>query len=63
MIDEVESLSGLNKEELLKIYEECKPTSALMKMKWRDYGPEGIQLLKDLAKLREDERSKEIPTK
>ncbi len=52
-----------SKEELLKIWEECISTSKLMSMEFEKYGPKGIELLKKLYNLKEDDRSKEIPTK
>lgn len=51
-----------SKEELEKIFNEYKPSPKLMSLEFEKYGPKGLKLLKDLAKLREDDRSKEIPT-
>ena len=51
-----------SKKRLEKIFNEHKPTPKLMSLELQKYGPRGLKLLKDLAKLREDDRSKEIPT-
>jgi hypothetical protein len=44
----------LSSKELIKIYEEYKPTTELMKLKFRDYGKDGIELLKKLHNLEND---------